>query len=444
MKARPPARRPSARGPDTRREPPRALPSRVLLDWQDLELGMFFHFDIPVYRPGWDWRTFENLPPADAYQPAKLDTDQWIAAARAMGARYAVFVAKHCSGFLQWQSDLYPYGVRQTSWRGGEGDVVADFVASCRKAGIRPGLYASTSANAYLRCDANHVAGGDAAVQARYARVCERMAEELWSRYGDFAEIWFDGGALPVEEGGPDLVPILLRHQPGAVVFQGPAGAPNLIRWVGNERGVAPQPCWSTAFGTTRDDGTQERKYEGHPDAPFWIPGECDVPVRRDEWFWRLGEEGKVRTLDELMEIYETSIGRNCNLLLNANIDPGGLVPEPDFSRYAEFGREVVRRYGRSLAETHGPGWTLELAIEPAREVGAVAIMEDLAQGERVRAFAVETLAADGAWRLLCDGESVGHKRIVRFPGVATARLRLRVAKSEGEPRIRRFAAFKP
>lgn len=426
---------------DTRKQK-RALPSREQLDWQDMELGMFFHFDITVYQPGWDWRTFKDLPPADAYQPAKLDTDQWLAAAQAMGARYAVFVAKHCSGFLQWQSDLYPYGLKQTSWRAGRGDVVADFVASCRKHGIKPGLYASTGANAYLRCDANRIAGGDAEAQARYARLCERMAAELWSRYGDLAEIWFDGGALPVGEGGPDLVPILLRHQPGAVVFQGPDGTPNLIRWVGNERGVAPYPCWSAAFGTTHDDGTIESQYAGSPEGPMWVPGECDVPIRRDEWFWKRGEEDKVRSLDELMAIYEHSVGRNCNLLLNANIGPDGLVPEPDFSRYAEFGREIVRRYGHPLAETRGAGMALELALDPAREVGAVAIMEDLAQGERIRAFVVEAQAADGGWRPLYAGTSVGHKHIARFPGVATGRVRLRVTESAGEPRIRRLAAF--
>ncbi len=96
-------------------------PTSLQAQWQDMELGMFFHFDIPVYKPGWNWRTWKDLPAPDMYHPKNLDTDQWMEAAKAMGARYAVFVAKHCSGFLQWQSDLYAYGVRQSSWRNGQG-----------------------------------------------------------------------------------------------------------------------------------------------------------------------------------------------------------------------------------------------------------------------------------------------------------------------------------
>ena len=100
----------------------RPSPTPQQAQWQDTELGMFFHFDIPVYKPGWNWRTWKDLPAPDTYHPKKLDTDQWMEAVRAMGAQYAVFVAKHCSGFLQWQSDLYAYGVRQSSWRNGQGE----------------------------------------------------------------------------------------------------------------------------------------------------------------------------------------------------------------------------------------------------------------------------------------------------------------------------------
>jgi len=105
----------------------RPLPRQVA--WQDFELGLVYHFDMPVYAPGgWSWarKTFDPK----LYNPTKLDTDQWIDAARSMGARYAIFTATHFGGFLQWQSDLYPYGVKQCPWRGGKGDIVAQFVES--------------------------------------------------------------------------------------------------------------------------------------------------------------------------------------------------------------------------------------------------------------------------------------------------------------------------
>ena len=128
-------------------------PSTQQVAWQDCELGMFFHFDIPVFKPGWDWRSWKDLPDPKLYDPKKLDTDQWLQAASSLGAKYAVLVAKHCSGFLQWQSDLYPYGVRQSPWRGGKGDLVRDFVKSCERFNIKPGIYASVTANGYLEVD---------------------------------------------------------------------------------------------------------------------------------------------------------------------------------------------------------------------------------------------------------------------------------------------------
>lgn len=421
-------------------------PTPQHLAWHDMELGMFFHFDIPVYQQEWKWRSFSDFPDPNLYQPKRLDTDQWMEAAQAMGAKYAIFVAKHCSGFLQWQSDLYPYGVKQSSWQGGRGDVVKQFVESCRKYGIRPGLYASVSANGFLNVDnpglVNRGKGGDAEAQARYVRICEQMMTELWTRYGDLFEIWFDGGAIPASQGGPDLVPILKRHQPQAIVFQGPAGTPNLIRWVGNERGVAPYPCWSTANASTSEGGTVEKVFGGHPDGKLWVPGECDVPVRNHDWFWKPGGEKRLYSDAHLLDMYYNSVGRNCNLLLNANPNPDGLVPEEDFQRYVAFGKEIKRRFAQPVAETAGVGEVVELALPRPQAIDHVTVMEDIAQGERVRAYEVEGLVPGGAWKKLCDGISVGHKRIQTFDRVEVAKIRFRATRSAAVPQLRRLAVF--
>jgi alpha-L-fucosidase len=426
-------------------QPNMVTPSDAQLRWHDMELGMFFHFDIQVYNQGWNWRSWK-VPDPNLYRPDRLDTDQWMEAAKAMGAKYAVFVAKHCSGFLQWQSDLYPYGVRQSSWRNGKGDVVADFVESCHKYGIKPGLYASVTANGFLGVDnpglVNRGKGGDADQQSKYVAICERMTEELWSRYGELYEVWFDGGAIPVEQGGPDLIPILQRHQPGAIVFQGPPGTSNMIRWVGNERGVAPYPCWSTTNAGTGESGTIECRFDGMPNGHLWIPGECDVPIRKREWFWRPGDEQIIYSLDELMEMYTCSVGRNCNLLLNANPGPDGLVPESDMRRYEEFGAEVRRRFGDLVASISGEGDVIELEIGAPRKVDHVIFMEDIRQGERILEYVVECPGEGDTWRTLCTGQSVGHKRIERFDSVTTPRIRLRVTKAKATPQILRLSVL--
>ncbi len=424
---------------------PIVMPTPVQQQWQDRELGMFFHFDIPVYKQGWNWRSWKDLPDPDIYQPDRLDTDQWLEAAVAMGARYAVLVAKHCSGFLQWQSDLYPYGLRQSSWRGGKGDLVADFVESCHKYGIQPGLYASVSANCYLGVEnpglVNHGKGGDAELQRQYVRICERMAEELWSRYGELYEIWFDGGAIPVDQGGPDLIPILEKYQPNALVFQGPTGTRNMIRWIGNERGVAPYPLWSTIDQSTAEGGDREMLLAGKPEGRLWIPGECDLPIRNHEWFWKPEQEHLLYSLADLMEIYNASVGRNCNLLLNANPGPDGLIPAADMKRYEEFGQEIRRCFERPIASTHGAGSQVELDLRHLCAVNHVTIMEDIALGERILDYQIEGLDAAGLWRTLCTGQSIGHKRISPFATVAISRVRLNTLDAKATPQIRQLAA---
>jgi len=425
----------SSTGPGTGAAPARPTPEQ--LAWQDLELGLFIHFDMRTFTGQEKPRT-----PADpnTYNPVNLDTDQWIEVARSMGAKYAVFVAKHCTGFLSWQSNAYPYGVKQTSWRGGKGDVVLDFVTSCRKSGIKPGLYASVSSTAWWGVDNPGVIKWGDKKQADYNKACLALLTELWSNYGDLAEIWFDGGVLPPEQGGPDIYPLLKKLQPRAIVFQGPA--PGGIRWIGNEEGVAAYPCWSTVR-KLNDPGA------GDPDGSIWNPGECDVPLPGHGWFWdgksagpAPGDERRQQTLSRLMDMYDRSVGHNCNLLLNATPDTTGLIPEAIVPHYADFGKEIRRRFGQPLAETRGEGQTLEMALDRPAAVDRVILMEDIAHGERIRAYEIEGLVPGNTWQKLCAGISVGHKRIQQFQRTEIARLRFHATRSVATPKLRRLAVF--
>ncbi|MFC1805682.1 alpha-L-fucosidase [Planctomycetota bacterium] len=404
----------------------------------DRLLELFIHFDMVTYTGKMKPRT-----PADVntYNPTKLDTDQWLQAAKSMGARYAVFVAKHCTGFLSWQSSAYPYGVRQTSWRNGKGDVVRDFIASCRKYDIRPGLYASVSSTAWWGVDNPGVIRWGNKKQEDYVEACEVMMTELWSTYGPLTEIWFDGGVLPPEKGGPNLVPILRKHQPNAIVFQSPA--PGGVRWIGNERGVAKYPCWSTVK-KLNDPGA------GDPDGKIWNPGECDVPLPGHGWFWKgeakpgkPSDEQQEKMLDRLMGMYYRSVGHNCNLLLNATPDTTGLIPERLLAHYANFGQEIRRRFDAPIAETKGEGDTVDLALRTPAKIDHVVLMEDIAHGERVRAYQVEGLVPGNTWQRLGDGVSIGHKRIMRFKPIEVAKVRFHATKVAADPKIRRLAAFR-
>jgi alpha-L-fucosidase len=427
------------------------LPKQVR--WQDFELGLVYHFDLDVYMPGGhhhERSRREQLSP-DLYNPAKLDTDQWLEAAKAAGARYAIFTATHHQGFLQWQSDVYSFGLKQARWRDGKGDIVRDFVESCRKYGIAPGLYLGIRFNAHYQVynyEVNGGRGGDPARRTRYMRLCERMVEELCSRYGPLCEIWFDGGVLTPEQGGPDLLPIVDRYQPEAVFYHSEQRAQH--RWAGSESGTAGDPCWATM----PDVGSQIRAHadpkarttllvHGDPEGKVWCPAMADAPIREHDWLWIPNTDDRLQPLDKLVDMYYRSVGHNANLILGAVPNTDGLIPELDFRRYAELGREIRRQLETPLARTTGAGTTVELEFPEPAQVNRVTIEEEIRQGERVRRYAVEGLTPGNGWQLLGKGQSIGHKRIQPFEAVEAKKLRLRIHESIAAPVIRQFAAYR-
>ena len=427
----------------------RPLPRQAA--WQDLEVGAIFHFDMPLFAPG--GRTHHNSIhetwDPKIYNPPKLDTDQWIEAAKNMGARYAIFTATHFNGFLQWQSDLYPYGVKQAAWRGGKGDLVGEFVESCRRAGIKPGLYMSCFRNAYWKVDRYRVDyGKGGSKQAEFARTCEKMFEELCTRYGELVQIWFDAGNILPEDGGPDLLPIADKYQPNMVFYHSPQRREH--RWIGNEKGYAGYPCWATmpdletAEALHKGRGADWRKLLEHgvPDGKLWSPGMVDTVLRNHHWFWYADTEHKIEPLDRLVQFYYQSVGRNCNLVVGLTPDPTGLLPEPDCKRCDEFGREIRRRFGQPLAQTAGKGKEIRLVLKQPTKVDHVSIMEDITKGERVHQYSVEGQVGGDKWQTLCEGISIGHKRIQQFEPIEVSALRLRVTQAAAPPTIRQLAAY--
>lgn len=417
-------------------------PSPSQLAWQEMELGMFFHLDMFTFKPGWFFRDDPDagVPPAELFNPVALDTDQWIEAAVALGAKYAVLTAKHCSGFCLWPTATYPYSVKQSPWRGGQGDIVGDFIASCRRAGLLPGLYCSFPANWYLRVDGpGRVLSGDPEEQQAYARVYGQHLRELWSGYGELGELWFDGSLLSPEDGGLDIGPLVRELQPNANIFQSPYAT---IRWVGNEDGVAPDPCWATVAVL---DQTGGKEGGGDPEGATWCPSEVDTTLLiRDSlggWFWQPGCEERMRPLDELLQVYRHSVGRNSNLLLNATPNPQGLIPAEHLARYVELGREIERRYGHPLARTAGEGESVTLEVPDGATINGAILQEDISHGERVRAYVLEAQVGE-QWRPVAEGTCLGHKKIEVFAPLRARQLRLRVTQSVGRPLIRTLAAL--
>ena len=427
---------------------PIVTPNQVQKEWADAEVGVLIHFDMPVYKPEYNWRKFGTHPDPSLFNPTELNTDQWLETASKLGAKYAVLVAKHCSGFSLWPTEAHEYSVKNSSWRNGKGDIVKDFVESCKKYNIKPGIYASTTANGYLYVDnPGLVQKGSPVTQKEYNAIVSKQLTELWSNYGDLFEIWFDGGVLSQKEGGADVLSLVKKLQPKAVAFQGPYGHPNLVRWVGNEEGTAPDPCWATADSTTNADGTIViNGLNGNPNAPYWCPGESDFTLRWNRsfqggWFWHENEDEKLFSVEELMHKYETSVGRNTNMLLGIVINDKGLVPDADIKRIEEYGKAIKRTYSNPIAQTSGKGNSLEISLDKATSIDRVILQEDITFGERVLSYKLEA-ECNGKWIDLYTGTNIGHKRIVKFDSCTMNKIKLTVLSAKAEPNIQNFKVF--
>lgn len=428
------------------------VPRPAQLAWQEAELGFLVCYELHTFNPGrYNQRKARVTPIEDVNQfnPEQLDTDQWVRAVKAAGGRFAILTASHESGFRLWQSDANPYCLKAVRWGGGRRDIVAEFVASCRRLGVQPGIYLGTRWNAKLGVYNFKVTPRSTMSQEEYNRLIEREVEEICTRYGELFEIWFDGGAYGPKDGGPDVLSVVEKHQPQTLFYHNYQRAD--ARWGGSESGTVPYPCWATM----PFDGYEGHKKESHangfrllkrgdPDGGFWCPAMSDAPLRGyrgHEWFWEPGDERLIYPLDRLVAMYERSVGRNSTLILGITPDTRGLLPDADVARLAEFGRAIRERYGTPVAATAGEGRELVLELAAPVVVDRLILQEDIRHGERVRGFHVEAVV-DGAWQPLATGSCIGHKLIQPVPPTTAAKLRLVIDESTAPPRIRRFAAF--
>lgn len=403
-----------------------AVPTPDQAAWQDMEVGMFVHLAPQTWQ---DSEGDKLTVKAGEMNPERLDTDQWARVAESMGAKYIVFVAKHEGGFCWWQTDTTDFSVKNTPWRAGKGDVLKELAASCRKRDLRLGVYLSPQ-------DRIHRVGvggkaDDPSKQGEYERLFRTQLTEVLSRYGEMVEVWFDGSLAF------DVGDILAAHAPHAVVFQGPQAT---IRWVGNEDGIAPVAAWNAVRSGKAKWGDYTAA-ESDPEGDRWLPNECDARIR-STWFWHTDNQKSLKTVKQLVEMYEQSVGRGAVLLLNNTPDRTGLIPDSDALRSREFGDRVRDIYGAGTAIADVSGKGREFTAQPSapKMIDRVVLMEDISEGERIRSYRLEGLGTDGAWSLLAEGRAVGHKRIERFEPRTLASVRLRVTESVGEPMLRRMA----
>ena len=412
-------------------------PTNGQLAFMDWEFGAFFHFGIRSFFMG--HRDWDNRPmPAEAFMPDQLDCGQWIGAVKAAGAKYAILVCKHHDGFANWPSRYTEYSVAASPWRGGRGDVVREFVNACRAGGLKVGLYYSP---------AQWGGGVPFAVDDAYDDYFIGQIGELLKNYGKIDYLWFDGCGS--ENHRYDTVRIIREiraMQPEILIFN--MWDPD-TRWVGNEDGYAHMP---NVYEVSAVDFSEKTTEKDPLNRRRFLPPECDFKMR-STWFDCEENEDTVKSPRELLGIYEMSVGRGANFLLNIGPNRHGLLNEADLKALEGFAALKDARYGNPLgvfgsAEPSGENaWSIvtgDSETAQAVMVNRLSVMEDLTGGQAVTAWAVyANLPCYRNQRIkLFEGETIGHRALISFPAVRTFRITVEV-KTNGRPaEIREIKAF--
>jgi len=432
-------------------------PNAQQLAWQQAEMGAIFDYDLHVFdgkkysQNGISGNRTNPVYDYQIFNPENLDTDQWIKAAKDAGFKFAILTATHETGFALFPSDVNPFSVKALKWRNGQGDIVRDFVNSCRKYGIKPGIYLGIRWNSFMGVHDFKVNGeGEFQKnrQAYYNSMVEGMVTEICTRYGELFEIWFDGGASHPDLGAPDVLPIIQRYQPNTIFYHNNQLAH--VRWGGSESGTVPYPSWATypsSYSHAGDTNAEKIKLlkQGDPDGNYWMPAMSDAPLRgyngRHEWFWEPGDEEAIFPLENLMNMYYKSVGHNSTLIMGLTPDPNGLIPTPDVKRLKEWGDEIKNRFENPIASTHDEGQNLEIVLDKATKVNHIILQEAISKGERVRRYKIEAFIK-GQWKEVGNGECIGHKRIQVIETVETSRIRIKILESRAEPILKNFSVY--
>ena len=420
-----------------RPSPQLPVPTQDQLAWQRSEMNLFCHFG-PNTFSGAEWG--DGTEPEDLFCPTELDCRQWARTAKAAGFGGIIVTAKHHDGFCLWPNPESTHTVAQSRWREGRGDVLAELSAACREYGLGFGVYISP----WDRHDPHY---GTPAYNDVYCRTLESVYD---GRYGPIFEHWFDGACGEGPNGKIQeydwerFTGTIRRLQPHTVQFSdiGPD-----CRWVGNEAGRAGRTSWSTLSPEGFTPGAGAPPVDtlncGHRHGTHWIPSETDISIRPG-WFWKASETASLKSVEELLRIYYESVGRNSVLLLNVPPDTRGRIDPADSLRLMEWRQALDGIFREDLAadgrlRRRGSTWTLTLPGE--RRFNRIVLQEDIARGQRIAAFTVEALTAEG-WVPLAAETTVGYKRILLVDDTAATALRVCVTDALARPLLSHIGLY--
>lgn len=444
-----------------------AVPTDRQLRWHEMETYALIHFT-PTTFQNKEWGFGDASP--EIFNPVSFDANQIAKAAASAGLKGLIVVAKHHDGFCLWPTKTTSYSVASSPWKAGKGDMVKDFMLASKNAQLKFGVYLSA-------WDRNDVRYGTPA----YADAYRAQLTELMSNYGPLFASWHDGA-----NGGDGYYggrnekrtidrttyyqwtektwPIVRKLQPGAVIFSdiGPD-----MRWVGNEHGYAAETSWAT-FTPIGLDGkkpfpgaaTYTNSGTGDRNGKYWIPAECDFPLRPG-WFYHKDQDTKVKTPDQLFDIYMKSVGRGGDMNIGLAPMPSGILHDNDVKSLQAFGKKIKETFKTNFADhatikasdvrgknikkfgsqyivdkdrysywATNDGVTqaqLDIKLVKQSTFDIIRLRENIKLGQRIDSVKVEGLI-DGKWQVLGKATSIGANRLIKLDKpVTTTDLRVNI-----------------
>ena len=438
------------------------LPTKAQLDWHEQEFYFFVHFGPNTFTDK-EWGHGDE--PEDIFNPTNIDCRQWARVARQSGAKGIIITAKHHDGFCLWPSKYSKHTVRESKWKDGKGDVLRELSQACKEYGLKFGVYISP-------WDRNHPQYGT----PEYNDAFVNMIKEIFHNYGPIWELWWDGANGEGPNGKKQVYDwkrfetTVRELSPTTIVFSdiGPHA-----RWVGNEKGIAGKTNWNLldTAGFARGVGSPhtDTLNQGNINGKAWIPAECDVSIRPG-WFYHSNEDDKVKTPEQLFDLYLKSVGRGANFLLNIPPDRRGLIHENDsaslvgFKRLLEknFSTNLLRNSTGRLISLNGSINTTKLTDssvttfeqfsdyknqgirfrfkEPV-EVNCILIQEMIQYGQRIKSFEI-ILENNGDMNTI-KGTTVGRKRIISFPAQKITGVGIKILDAKATPILSDISLYK-
>jgi alpha-L-fucosidase len=450
------------------------VPSEAQLAWHEMETNIFVHFTINTFTDKeWGYGDESSL----LFNPGQTDVDQWVSTFKETGFKGVILTTKHHDGFCLWPSKYTEHSIKNSPYKNGNGDLVKEVSDACKRHGLKFGIYMSP-------WDRNRADYGKPA----YVEYYRNQLQELFASYGPVFEMWFDGanggdgfygGARETRKidgstyyNWPATLDLVRKSQPDVIFFSdaGPG-----VRWVGNEKGIAGETNWNTI---TRDTlyagkaGIETLLSTGSENGTHWIPAEVDVSIRPG-WFYHEGENDKVKSPQDLFEIYLSSVGRGSTLLLNVPPDKNGLLHPHDVESLRGLRKLLDKTFKHNLAgganvkassvrgnvsvfdganavdDNPESYWatdddvttgSLELQLEKQDTLHYAVLQEYIRLGQRVRQFKIEAWV--GEWKEVARGTTIGYKRIIPIDPTKTDRVRVTISSSKACPLISTVSLF--